>query len=348
MTVQDKLISVIVPVYNIEAYLPHCLDCISRQTYRNLEIILVDDASTDNSGKLCDEFASKDSRARVIRHSGNRGLWAARNTGQDVAHGEYLWFPDGDDYFHFDIVRVLYEAIAKRPECDIAMVEYKATGLKDEDTNCPVLSIVYEELSQSAFFASVATGQEGVIWNKLYKREVLESIRSKPYPRSQDLDFNLQVSMQLNCAVRVCSCLYYWVKRPNSLMRMPGVGALYCACHATIFYTNYLSLPQSLKAEGYMLLQQLYYRVIQWKELVWDSDDNKIVFQKCRLYVKRTLGAYLMAHRINPAERIICMLLVLHPKFVHHCSVVKDAGNKKGLARFRYGLSVFLLRFAYL
>ena len=93
-----ELVSVIVPVYNIEDYLPRCLACIEMQTYRNLEIILVDDGSTDGSGRICDEFAAKDSRVRVIHHPENIGLWAARNTGQDAATGDYLWFPDGADY----------------------------------------------------------------------------------------------------------------------------------------------------------------------------------------------------------------------------------------------------------
>ncbi len=108
--IMEELVSVIVPVYNIEAYLPHCLECIEAQTYKNLEIVLVDDGSTDGSGRICDEFAAKDPRARVI-HQPNTGCWAASNAGQDAATGEYLWFPDGDDYFHKDIIRLMYEAI---------------------------------------------------------------------------------------------------------------------------------------------------------------------------------------------------------------------------------------------
>ena len=80
----QPLVSVIVPVYNVEGYLPRCLSAISEQTYHNLEIILVDDGSTDGSGAICDEFAGNDSRARVI-HQPNTGLWAARNAGHDVA-----------------------------------------------------------------------------------------------------------------------------------------------------------------------------------------------------------------------------------------------------------------------
>lgn len=85
-----ELVSIIVPVYNIEEYLPRCLACIEMQTYWNLEIILVDDGSTDGSGKICDEFAVNEPRAHVIHHPENRGAWAARNSGLDAAHGDYL------------------------------------------------------------------------------------------------------------------------------------------------------------------------------------------------------------------------------------------------------------------
>ena len=118
---QDPLISVIVPVYNVEKYLPRCLESIERQTYQNLDIILVDDGSTDQSGALCDAFAQRDVRARVI-HQANEGLWSARNAGQRAAKGEFLFFPDADDYFHVDIIRLMYDAICKDGGYDFAVV----------------------------------------------------------------------------------------------------------------------------------------------------------------------------------------------------------------------------------
>ena len=107
---EKELISVIVPVYNAEAYLPRCLDCLANQSYNNLEIILVDDGSTDSSGRICDEYVARDSRAKVI-HKTNQGAWAARNTGQAASKGEYMLFPDADDYFHPDYIALLYRAI---------------------------------------------------------------------------------------------------------------------------------------------------------------------------------------------------------------------------------------------
>lgn len=106
------LISVIVPVYNIIAYLPRCVHSICAQTYKNLEIILVDDGSTDGTGELCDELAAKDSRIKVF-HKPNSGSSGARNYGIGKANGEYLGFVDSDDYIDPDMYELLYEGIVK-------------------------------------------------------------------------------------------------------------------------------------------------------------------------------------------------------------------------------------------
>lgn len=106
----DPLISVLVPVYNVEKYLPRCLDSVVTQTYANLEIILVDDGSTDDSGAICDAYAKEDCRVRVI-HTVNRGVAAARNRLLDEAKGEYIMFVDSDDYVNTEAIRVLYDRL---------------------------------------------------------------------------------------------------------------------------------------------------------------------------------------------------------------------------------------------
>ncbi|EGP5489252.1 glycosyltransferase, partial [Enterococcus faecium] len=105
-------ISIIVPVYKVEPYLRKCVDSILAQTFTDFEVILVDDGSPDNSGKICDEYASKDSRVRVI-HKKNGGLSSARNAGIDVARGKYLGFVDSDDYIEKDMYELLYDNIVK-------------------------------------------------------------------------------------------------------------------------------------------------------------------------------------------------------------------------------------------
>lgn len=102
------LISIIVPIYNVELYLEKCIESIINQTYKNLEIILVDDGSTDSCGKICDEYAKKDNRIKVI-HKINGGLSDARNKGMEIAKGKYIGFVDGDDYVASDMYETLYK-----------------------------------------------------------------------------------------------------------------------------------------------------------------------------------------------------------------------------------------------
>ena len=102
----DPLVSVIIPVYNVEPYLKEALDSVLDQSYQNLEIILIDDGSTDRSGKICDDYSETDDRIRVI-HQENKGLSSARNKGLDLMHGELVAFLDPDDAYHPDYVSAM-------------------------------------------------------------------------------------------------------------------------------------------------------------------------------------------------------------------------------------------------
>ncbi len=116
---KKPLISIIVPVYNVERYMERCLDAVVKQTYKNLEVILVDDGSEDRSGSICDRYASEDARFKVVHHQ-NGGLSAARNTGIKKATGEYITFIDPDDSITEDYIEYLYNLINKH-EADLAI-----------------------------------------------------------------------------------------------------------------------------------------------------------------------------------------------------------------------------------
>lgn len=126
---QQELISVIIPVYNVEKYLRECIESVLKQTYRNLEIILVDDGSTDSSGVICDEYEKKDNRIRVI-HQKNQGLSGARNTGFENAHGVYVHFLDSDDWILPETYQMLMERV-KKEKTDF--VYFEAVSFLDEE-----------------------------------------------------------------------------------------------------------------------------------------------------------------------------------------------------------------------
>ncbi len=120
MACQNELITIVVPVYNVEKYLDRCIRSIQAQTYKNLEIILIDDGSEDQCGEICDQYAESDERITVI-HKENGGLSSARNAGIDIAAGCYIGFVDSDDYIHPDMYGILYDSM-KRNDADIAVL----------------------------------------------------------------------------------------------------------------------------------------------------------------------------------------------------------------------------------
>ena len=175
-----ELISVVIPIYNVEKYLRRCIDSVIKQTYENLEIILVDDGSQDNCAEICDEYAINDSRIKVI-HKLNGGLSDARNSGIDIASGKYITFIDSDDYVTKDYIEVLYNAL-KADMTDLAISSHKviyengtviekATGEKSILSSKEVLErILYDD------------GIDLSAWAKLYKIELWNDVR---YPKGR-------------------------------------------------------------------------------------------------------------------------------------------------------------------
>lgn len=135
-------ISVIVPVYNVEKYLDKCVQSILNQTYENIELVLIDDGSTDGSSKICDKYGKIDSRVKVI-HKENGGLSSARNRGIDEAVGKFITFIDSDDYIHHQMLEILYEGIIKN-KSDISICEYRRFDenetIEEEDYDKEVIS----------------------------------------------------------------------------------------------------------------------------------------------------------------------------------------------------------------
>lgn len=171
----EEKVSVIVPVYNVEKYLHKCLDSIINQTYRNLEIILVDDGSPDNCGAICDEYAQKDSRIKVI-HQKNGGLSAARNTGLDCAVGEYISFVDSDDWVSEEFIEQL---ISSAKPNSLVMCDF-ISWESDADGSIPVAGDRIETIDQNEFW-SRTIGEKCILytvaWNKLYPKRIFSELR---------------------------------------------------------------------------------------------------------------------------------------------------------------------------
>ena len=173
----EPLISIIVPVYRVEAYLDRCMESLLAQTYENLEIILVDDGSPDRCPAICDSYAEKDRRVRVI-HQDNAGLSGARNTGIEAAGGDYLAFVDSDDYVSRDFIRTLYELLEETgcaiSQCRFSYVQGEPLrGTRERNYHIyrgeSLMEQLYGQEEEATCFV--------VAWNKLYRRELFDRIR---------------------------------------------------------------------------------------------------------------------------------------------------------------------------
>lgn len=309
---KQELISIIIPVYNIEAYLPKCLETIAAQTYHYLEVILVDDGSTDSSGKICDSFTENDSRAIVI-HQQNQGLWAARNSGQRVAKGDYLMFVDGDDYLHLDAVSTLYQGINQPKKYDIAIVDYKKTDNFDEDILTAKNGGV-EEIPQEIWISSLITHKiNRNVWNKLYRKELIEDIYNNNFPRAQDFDYNIRVFLKAENVVAIHREMYFWVQRPTSFSHQSDYRDIVYSCIVKMYHDNYVNLPESKRLFSRDLLSRLYKDMIFWKNRNYRTNNESAVFGKCKKYEKNTRKAYWLNWRINPLEKIVVTILLHSP-----------------------------------
>ncbi len=210
----QPLISIIIPVYGAEKYLPACLDSVLAQTYRNLEIILIDDGSPDNSGKICDDYAARDSRIRVI-HQKNAGVSAARNAGLDAVSGGYIGFVDADDYIKPDMYETLYKRLqecgADIVQCGHCRVSLDGTVILEVETRQAVLDrkgAMKELLVGDIHYSD---------WDKLYRRELFEGIRFDVHiSYGEDLLLNYQILKRCEHVALLKGAYYFYVQNPLS------------------------------------------------------------------------------------------------------------------------------------
>lgn len=184
------MISVIVPVYNVKDYLAECLDSILNQSYRELEIILVDDGSTDGSEAMCDAYADKDKRITVI-HQENKSLSVARNVGMSVAKGEYIAFVDSDDALELDMYEKLHAAMTAS-HADIAICgfhQFSEDRIDYYQTSNALNRKIDRKLLESVCFFQYISIFRFMVWNKLYRADALKGIEFIPRQIHQDIHF---------------------------------------------------------------------------------------------------------------------------------------------------------------
>lgn len=231
------LVSIIVPVYNSQELLPYCIQSLLLQTYTHLQILLIDDGSTDNSARICDEYAHRDARITVI-HQKNSGIAGAQNTGLDNAKGSFIAFCDNDDLVTPWAIEILWKALC-HTQTSMSKGRWKTIGSSEvpqtlqnlssvERAKNPPLTVISQPLKayQNIFPKSIRilTGKKGEAsyfneanWGRLYRREIWNDIRFVSGKYAQDVRLSGKLFSRIESVVDVDSLVYYWVQHDQSV-----------------------------------------------------------------------------------------------------------------------------------
>lgn len=278
----NEKISVIVPVYNAEAYLDKCIESLIRQSYDNLEIILIDDKSTDKSLKICYEWRERDERISVFEHSNNKGQASARNLGLEKASGKYITFVDSDDWIEEKLIEKLYNKL-KEENADISCCGFRLVYEKGGAHNIQRKNLI---LSSEKAFGSMLANDGSIIgnevWGKLFHSHIFKEYRFVENMLYEDAHMMLQVLQDDLKIVCIDTCLYNYYIRDNSTMRK-------------VFDIHELD---RLKVWQYAL----YLAEDRYKKFIRQAEIRKL---RCELYLyyklKKNKG-------IDPNKENICML----------------------------------------
>lgn len=226
-------ISIIIPIYNVEEYLPQCLESVIRQTYPDLEIILVNDGSTDSCAAICEAYAQKDSRIQVI-HKKNGGLSDARNAGLRMATGDFISFVDSDDVLDLHFCQKLLSALLEN-KADIAECRFIAFEQEDELKNWSSVHPGKTEVfrTDKALELLMHEHFKQVVWNKLYRKEVIAGLEFPVGKINEDEFWTYQVFSHAQKILRIQEVLYFYRQQESSIMgrrysisRLDGLQAL--------------------------------------------------------------------------------------------------------------------------
>lgn len=217
----DVRISIVVPVYNVERYLDRCISSVLNQTYKNIEIILVDDGSTDLCPQMCDKYAKIDPRIQVI-HKKNGGLSSARNAGIDIATGDFIMFVDSDDY----ISKLTCEKIVKNIVSDVDIISFQFQRVYDDETK--------NEMVEEQNIVKIMEGNElfrnyinrtdftHMAWDKAYRNSLFKDVRFIEGRLAEDLACSYQLFGRARRAIAMKQVFYYYYIREDSIMGQGG------------------------------------------------------------------------------------------------------------------------------
>lgn len=308
----DDKISVIVPIYKVEDYLKRCVDSILNQTYKNLEVILVDDGSPDTCPALCDQYVSTDTRVKVI-HKENGGLSDARNAGVKVSTGEYIIFIDSDDFIDSNMIELMYHQ-AKQKNADMVVMTHRYEGKPETESFSYRTSMQIESLSGVEALRLMLSRIGWTAWGKLIKRKIalqFDFIKGKLY---EDMDYIPKVTLASSTVVVMLSGLYHYVIRNDSIMgkteNVTKVDYIELS-NSTINYISKSNLNSSEKKSLIAWMFILFYRTYCNQYLSTDELSRNIFIKYSKKYIVRNLKFIIFNNTLPYKYKIglICILI---------------------------------------
>lgn len=304
-----NLISVIVPVYNVERYIRRCLDSILRQTYPNIEIIIINDGSTDASGEICRQYETEYKNILVI-HQKNMGVSSARNKGLDIAKGEYIGFIDGDDWIELNMYETLIECIYRYDaEVCICSKRYDEAEIRREFYGSQVVidnHLAADQLIKGFYPASLDTS--------LYKRTVIMEERlNTDIHYWEDLEFNLRI-LQKATSISICHTPLYHVSiHADSATKRPvNYKNLTCLMIPDLLHTDvYDSSIRTLAP----ILQYRFLMDITAGVALKGADEIRYINSKIRNYAARNLFSIFRSSHISVRKKIYFVIIMISPCF---------------------------------
>lgn len=304
------MISIIVPIYNVEKYLAACIDSILASTYQDFELILVDDGSPDNCGKICDEYAVKDSRIKVI-HQENQWVSAARNSGLKVATGDYISFVDSDDVIHPRMLEVLHDAIASG-DYDYSMVNWRynqgqTQAEQEKDIlldKAPTKDIGESELMMGLSNLGTTSREYNVVWNKLFKHELIKGLWFKDLI-AQDMEWLTRFCLIAKKCIYVDAPLYDYTFRDDSLMRSNRKARMLDEVHS--YYECLQDIPEDKPQYRALWLKSVYSVLFNCRSVNKHEERMKEVSALSRKIYNETKSELLHSKLSWPRKlRILC------------------------------------------
>lgn len=269
-------ISIIVPVYQVENYIRQCIESILNQTFTDFELILVDDGSKDNSGQICDEYAARDNRIRVI-HKENGGLSDARNKGLDKASGNYFMFVDSDDYIEPDMIECLFESILNE-NADISVCNYRYVFDEDEKKNFSTENKAEVLTGREIFYNRKNERNYGfwtVAWNKLYKSETFKNLRFR-FGKYHEDEFWANDIYRLDIKVAsISDSLYNYRQRGGSIMGNQNIHKCFDIIEAFRERINIYLEEEKYSYQAYKVLIYSLEYLYDSRKLIKSEEDKK-------------------------------------------------------------------------